>query len=286
MTNTNTTAKGSKRKKFKVYNKGVTNFLNTSIQKIATGAGGHATHISSCSSNWPVFPHVLPEVAFAGHSNCGKSTLVNAVAGIQPTKGPAQVSDRAGWTDQICFYQLGKRPPVLILADLPGYGHAVATSSRRKEWQLMCHDYLSTRKVLTICYVLVDCTRGLCQGDLSIINFLKKNNVPWQVVLTKADLLPVTLLAQSIQVVKDDLNEKFNSYNLININPIIPISASTGAGIKHLWKDINNKVLQSVKIVDYNVQDHVVREHAMADVLRKETMLQNMRNKLATKKYK
>jgi predicted GTPase len=139
-----------------------------------------------------------------------------------------------------------------------------------------------------MCYVLVDCTRGLCQGDLSIINFLKKNRVPWQVVLTKADLLPVTLLAQSIQVVKEDLNEKFNSNNLLKLNPIIPISASTGAGIQDFWKDINHKVSQSVKIVDYDVQEHVVREHHLADVLRKETILQTLKikNKLPSKKHK
>jgi len=137
---------------------------------------------------------------------------------------------------------LGKRPPLLILADLPGYGHAVASNSRKKEWQQMCHDYLSKRQVLSICYVLVDCTRGLCQSDLSLINFLKKNNVPWQIVLTKADLLPVTLLAQSIQVVKEDLNNKYNNEGLIKINPIIPISASTGAGIQDFWKNITNTV--------------------------------------------
>ena len=54
----------------------------------------------------------------------GKSTLVNAMVGVLPKKGPASVSERAGWTDQICFYQLGKKPPLLVLADLPGYGHA------------------------------------------------------------------------------------------------------------------------------------------------------------------
>ena len=72
---------------------------------------------------------------------------------------------------------------------------------------------------------------------------MKKNNVPWQIVLTKADLLPVTLLAQSIQVVIKDLNNKYNNEGLIKINPIIPISASTGAGIQDFWKNITNTVL-------------------------------------------
>jgi hypothetical protein len=77
-----------------------------------TAAGGVAQFMAAASKNWPVFEHMLPEIAFAGHSNCGKSTLVNAMIGISPRKGVASVSDRAGWTDQVCFYKLGKRPPV------------------------------------------------------------------------------------------------------------------------------------------------------------------------------
>ena len=63
-------------------------------------------HVASASSNWPILRHMLPEIAFAGHSNCGKSTLVNSMVGVLPKKGPAKISNRAGWTDQICFYQV------------------------------------------------------------------------------------------------------------------------------------------------------------------------------------
>ena len=69
-------------------------------------SGGHAVHLTSASENWPIFKHALPEIAFAGHSNSGKSTLVNALVGVLPKKGPAGISERAGWTDQICFYQV------------------------------------------------------------------------------------------------------------------------------------------------------------------------------------
>jgi GTP-binding protein len=85
--------------------------------KTSSGAGGFAHFLlaSDGRQGWPLFRHILPEIAFAGHSNCGKSTLVNAMAGIHPRKGPAGVSERAGWTDNICFYNLGKKPPVLTL---------------------------------------------------------------------------------------------------------------------------------------------------------------------------
>lgn len=76
---------------------------------------GFATYLGSASKAWPLFKHMVPEVAFAGHSNCGKSSLVNAVSGLAPKKGVARVSDRAGWTDMISFYQIGKKPPLLIL---------------------------------------------------------------------------------------------------------------------------------------------------------------------------
>ena len=79
------------------------------------GARGVALHLGAFTSSWPIFDHLLPEIAFAGHSNCGKSTLINALAGIEPKKGPASVSDRAGWTERVSFYRIGKKPPILTL---------------------------------------------------------------------------------------------------------------------------------------------------------------------------
>ncbi|CAM9152166.1 unnamed protein product [Ectocarpus sp. 8 AP-2014] len=81
-------------------------------------AGGFARWMGSASKGWPTFRHRLPEVALAGHTNCGKSTLVNALSGIHPRRGPASTSDRAGWTDLVGFYQVGKKPPVLTLASV------------------------------------------------------------------------------------------------------------------------------------------------------------------------
>ncbi len=80
--------------------------LKGTYEARATGAGGHGQHLASVTRDWPIFQHLLPEIAFSGHSNSGKSTLVNALIGVQPRLGPANVSDRAGWTDAISFYQV------------------------------------------------------------------------------------------------------------------------------------------------------------------------------------
>lgn len=234
---------------------------------VSESQDGAALHLTSSSSDWPLFQHILPEIAFAGHSNSGKSTLVNIMAGFSAKKGPASVSDRAGWTDQICFYQVGKRPPVLIFSDLPGYGHAVASAEDMKSWKNMTRDYLGNRIVLSRCCVLVDCTRGLCSQDHFLLKFLTKMEVPWQIILTKCDLLNEEQLANSLICIEKDLLECYNigtkmlwgqdieeirelntdasvgkcmSYRLV-----LPISSNTGAGIGNLWLDLLQCVQKS-----------------------------------------
>ncbi len=170
------------------------------LLKGSLGAGGFSHHLGASDGGkrrgWRLFKHRLPEVAFAGLTNSGKSSLLNALAGIAPKRGPAGVCDRAGWTDCVNFYRVGRKPPVMIFVDLPGYGHAAAaTKALKRSWYHMIWSYLSgERKELFRCCVLVDCTRGLTDLDWNILNRLNRNGIEHQVVLTKGDLLdPDTL---------------------------------------------------------------------------------------------
>jgi ribosome biogenesis GTP-binding protein YsxC/EngB len=197
---------GSKKRVTSAYRKVPDFYWSGAHGPSTTGARGHGLHLTSCSEKWPAFKHLLPEIAFVGHSNSGKSTLVNAMVGISPQKGPASVSDRAGWTDQLCFFQLGKKPPILTAVDLPGYGHAVATSHDMARWRAMTSSYLLNRPVLSLACILVDCTRGLCNHDRRLLRSLIRHNVPWQVVLTKCDLFSSDMVAASLCVTAADID--------------------------------------------------------------------------------
>eukprot|EP00615_Pteridomonas_danica_P009256 CAMPEP_0114342900 /NCGR_PEP_ID=MMETSP0101-20121206/10165_1 /TAXON_ID=38822 ORGANISM="Pteridomonas danica, Strain PT" /NCGR_SAMPLE_ID=MMETSP0101 /ASSEMBLY_ACC=CAM_ASM_000211 /LENGTH=198 /DNA_ID=CAMNT_0001477277 /DNA_START=463 /DNA_END=1059 /DNA_ORIENTATION=+ len=106
----------------------------------------------------------------------------------------------------------------MSLVDLPGYGHAVASSRQLATWDASTKAYLETRRVLTRCCVLVDSTRGLCKEDKELISFLMNCNTPYQIVLTKADLLSpaelarcVTLVREDVSVIQTDLQSKMNT---------------------------------------------------------------------------
>ena len=295
---------GSKRKRQHVYEKlsekqqvqfamdsGTSVVSNKNALRTTTAAGGFAKHLASVSSDWPIFDHILPEIAFAGHSNSGKSTLVNAMAGCKPSSGPAGVSDRAGWTDQICFYQLGKKPPVFTLADLPGYGHAVARPQEIKQWKLMTRDYLKNRKVLGLCCIMVDCTRGLCSLDKSLVRFLHAVGLPWQIVLTKADLISTYELAQTLQVVETDLTYVIGRAGRPApkraLLPVLPVSASTGAGVKHLYQSLEKRsISHTVKEggAPNDLPSHAVREHRDAFLVRRRQAIDRLRQNASRKR--
>jgi GTP-binding protein len=123
----------------------------------------------------------LPEIAFAGRSNVGKSSLVNALTG---RKTLARTSQTPGRTQQINFFNLSK---ALYLVDLPGYGYAKASKSSIKSWTHLVDSYLKGRASLARVIVLIDSRHGLKDKDRDVMTMLDVNAVPYQLVLTKID---------------------------------------------------------------------------------------------------
>jgi GTP-binding protein len=139
-------------------------------------------------------PHQFPaddgaEVAFAGRSNAGKSSLINAVTG---RKALARTSHTPGRTQEIIFFQ---GPDTLRLADMPGYGYAEAPKSKVRAWTELIHAYLQGRANLARVYVLIDARHGIKDADKPALDLLRSAAVSHQVVLTKCDQLSANELA-------------------------------------------------------------------------------------------
>ncbi|MEE8332514.1 MAG: ribosome biogenesis GTP-binding protein YihA/YsxC [Alphaproteobacteria bacterium] len=141
----------------------------------------------------------LLEVAFAGRSNVGKSSLVNALTGRNAL---ARTSRTPGRTQQINFFQLHD---TLILVDLPGYGFARASKAKIGAWTELMHDYLKGRAALRRLCLLIDSRHGLKESDRELMEELDVAAVVYQVVLTKCDKLTAGALRDMTQTVTDEL---------------------------------------------------------------------------------
>jgi len=130
-------------------------------------------------------PFELPEVAFIGRSNVGKSSLINA---LTSRKSIARVSNTPGRTQQLNFFNLGG---AIILVDMPGYGYAQAPKKLVAEWQGLIRDYLFGRPTLQRVYVLIDSRHGIKPNDHAFMKLLDESAVSYQVVLTKSDKIPL-----------------------------------------------------------------------------------------------
>ncbi|MCY4238728.1 MAG: ribosome biogenesis GTP-binding protein YihA/YsxC [Rhodospirillaceae bacterium] len=128
-------------------------------------------------------PAALPEVAFAGRSNAGKSSLINALTN---RKTLARTSNTPGRTQQVNFFNLGNR---MHLVDLPGYGYARASKHKMQSWNALTRAYLRGRSALRRVCLLIDSRHGLKPNDEEIMAVLDKAAVSYQIVLTKIDKL-------------------------------------------------------------------------------------------------
>jgi len=161
------------------------------VTKAATGDPAAAKRLfaGACDFTWGASridglpPQRLPEIAFAGRSNVGKSSLINALTG---RKALARVSQTPGRTREINFFDLSAK---LTLVDLPGYGYAKASKALAAEWQTLIFAYLRGRAALKRVLLLIDSRRGVMGVDEAVMDLLDKSAVSYCVVLTKTDSL-------------------------------------------------------------------------------------------------
>jgi len=168
-------------------------------------------------------PGDRPEVCFAGRSNVGKSTLINALTG---RKGLARASNTPGRTQEINYFTLGD---AAYLVDLPGYGYAKAPVPRVEAWQRLLRAYLAGRASLKRCFLLIDSRHGVKETDHAIMDLLDTAAVSFQVVLTKTDKPKKADLAAVIRRLQDDLSRHPTAFP-----EVLTTSAETGEGIPRL----------------------------------------------------
>jgi GTP-binding protein len=184
---------------------------------------------ASDASHFPA--PALPEVAFLGRSNVGKSSVINSLLGSKVAK----TSSTPGRTRSINFFEVrwpGKPQAELVFTDLPGYGYAKVSREVSQQWPSFVDPYLRERTCLALCLALVDVNVPPQESDQQLLEFLSATGRPFVIVATKSDRLSGNQLRNSLQV----LSQKFPQ------TPIIPFSARTGAGRDELWQQIRTAV--------------------------------------------
>jgi GTP-binding protein len=168
-------------------------------------------------------PMKLPEIAFAGRSNVGKSSLINAVTGRNAL---ARTSHTPGRTQQLNFFDIGGR---LSFVDMPGYGYAAVSKTKVANWTQLIQDYLRGRANLARVYVLIDSRHGLKDLDNDILKLLDKSAVSYQIVLTKADQLKEGEQLKRLSEVKDAIAKRVAAFP-----EVLMTSSEKGQGIPEL----------------------------------------------------
>jgi len=175
----------------------------------------------------------LPEVAFLGRSNVGKSSVINTLVGAKL----ARTSSTPGRTRSINFFEVrwpGKPQPEVIFADLPGYGYAKLSREISQEWPKFIEPYLNERPTLALCVALVDVNVPPQASDRQLLDFLNASSRDFLLIATKSDRL-------SNNQLRNAMNGLTEAYP---IAPVIPFSAKTGAGRDEVWKKIRQSAAE------------------------------------------
>ncbi len=166
-----------------------------------------------------------PQIAFAGRSNVGKSSLLNTLVG---QKRMAKVSSTPGKTRSVNFFLINNS---YYLVDLPGYGYASVSKSIRESWRRLLEGYLTESRFLIGLVLLLDCRRELTEDDEMLISWLQERSLPVLVVVTKTDKLNRDKVNRKVKAVRDQLGVE-----------VIAFSSVTGAGKKELLRSIHDLV--------------------------------------------
>jgi GTP-binding protein len=168
----------------------------------------------------------LPEIAFLGRSNVGKSSLINSLTG---SKKLAFTSSTPGRTQTINFYRIDG---AFYFVDLPGYGYARAPLARVQEWGALIESYLENRDTLVLSCLTIDSRRGWMEYDLNLKRWLEQHGRPYIVIATKTDKLS-----------KSDQERGLRSIRQEGAAPL-PFSALTGRGVREIWQAITTTLQQ------------------------------------------
>lgn len=188
-----------------------------------------ANFIMSCSNVRQIPYSELPEVAFAGRSNVGKSSLMNTILN---RKNLVKVGKTPGKTRLLNLFNVGDR---MIFTDLPGYGYAVVSKSERQSWANMIGKYFKARQNLVMCLLLVDIRRDLKDYEFDMLELLTAYNIKPCIVLTKSDKLSNNQLINRKAAIAKEIG--------VSADELIHFSSVTGEGKKRVCQEISDTTL-------------------------------------------
>lgn len=173
--------------------------------------------------------NILPEVAFAGKSNVGKSSLINALVN---RKSFARTSSEPGKTQTINFYNINEK---LYFVDLPGYGYARTSMETREKWGKMIEKYLHTSKQLKQVFLLIDIRHKPSENDVNMYDWIIYQGFNPVIIATKADKINRSQIAKQVKIIRETLGMKKEEI-------LIPCSSEKKQGIEEIWNVIEGYV--------------------------------------------
>lgn len=176
--------------------------------------------------------NILPEIAFAGKSNVGKSSLIN---GLLNRKSLARTSSQPGKTQTINFYNVNKQ---LYFVDLPGYGYAAVSQEIRAKWGKMIERYLNTSKIIKKVFLLIDIRHEPSENDCIMYNWIVENGYEPVIIATKLDKIKRSQVQKHIKMIKQKIRP-------VEGTTIIPFSSQSKQGREEIWQLIEDTIATS-----------------------------------------